>query len=112
MFARRFAAVPLLGALCLTTFVSAQAAVTGEVKLTKGDGFNRVAFHFNQQVGVHVTQSNGIVILSFDAPVNVKVEPLAGYAPGVIAAARRDPDGRAVRIALASKRKLHSIPAA
>jgi tetratricopeptide (TPR) repeat protein len=113
VLARRLAAVPLLVALCWLTFIPAQAAaVTGKVKLSKEDGFNRLTFHFEQQVGVHVVQSNGIVILSFDQPVDVAVEPLAISAAGLIAAARRDPDGRAVRIALARKLKVHSVPAA
>jgi hypothetical protein len=89
-----------------------QAAVHGEVKLSKQDGFARLSFHFDEQVGIEVAQRGAVLILSFAQPVDIDVEKLAASAPELIGAARRDPDGRAVRIALARKIKLNSIPAA
>lgn len=115
--ARRPLAAPvrrLAAALAmLVAFVAAaHAAVTGDVTVTQEDGFTRLAFRFAQHVGVEVRQSNGIAILEFAEPVEVAVEQLAKSAPDQIGAARRDPDGRAVRIALRQKVKLHAIPAA
>src|SRR5690242_18799455 len=92
----------LLTLLCLFA-APARAAVNGEVKLSKTEGFARLAFHFAEQVGIEVAQKGGVLILSFSQPVDIAVEQLATSAPDLIGAARRDPDGRAVRIALVHK---------
>jgi tetratricopeptide (TPR) repeat protein len=42
----------------------------------------------------------------------VPVDKLGGMAPGYISAARQDPDGMSIRVALAQKVTVHSIPAA
>jgi hypothetical protein len=88
-----------------------QPPVKGEVVLTQQSGFTRLAFRFDEEVGIKIAESSGILIVSFSKPVNIQVEQLAGQAQELIRAARRDPDGSAVRIALARKMKLHSIPA-
>jgi hypothetical protein len=107
--ALRFAAA----LVCVFALVqAAQAAITGEVKVTQEDGFTRLAFRFAEHVGVDVKQSNGIAILTFAEPVDVAVEQLAKSAPALIGAARRDPDGRGIRIALKRKLRLNSVPAA
>src|SRR5579884_1028938 len=105
------AAITLLTAL-LILGEPAGAVTSGEVTLSKQAGFTRLSFHFAEQIGVELSESNGIVILKFAQPVQIAIEQLTAAAPDLIAAARSDPDGGAVRIALARKVKLHSIPAA
>ena len=111
--ALRLARFALSVLILLCAFVApARAAVNGEVKLSKGDGFTRLAFHFDEQLGLEVSLKGTVLILSFAQPVDIAVERLAAGAPDLIGAARRDPDGRAVRIALVHKVKLNSIHAA
>ena len=53
-----------------------------------------------------------IMILTFKKPVAIAVDRLNSFAPDYISAARLDPDGKSIRIALARKVKFNSIPAA
>lgn len=86
--------------------------VKGDVKVSHQNGYTRLAFRLDEEVPVKVTLSNMIVIISFSRPVAVPVDSLNVAAPGVISASRRDPDGTAIRIALAQPLKMHAIPAA
>ena len=52
------------------------------------------------------------MIMRFKKPVDVSVDRLSASAPAYISAARIDPDGTAVRIALQRPLKVHAIPAA
>ena len=55
--------------------------------------------------------TGNVLIVSFSKPLLVTVDRLAAQAAGYIGAARRDPDDRAVRMALARKVTVHSIAA-
>src|SRR6185312_2650018 len=86
--------------------------VKGEVKVSRDNGFTRLAFRLDEEVPAKVTLSNTILIIAFERPVDIAVDQLNAAAPDLISAARRDPDGSAIRIALAHPTKMHSIPAA
>ncbi|MGH6684689.1 MAG: tetratricopeptide repeat protein, partial [Pseudolabrys sp.] len=51
-------------------------------------------------------------VITFKKPIAISVERITASAPDYISAARLDPDGTAVRIALTRKVKFNSIPAA
>ncbi|MGN6571071.1 MAG: tetratricopeptide repeat protein [Pseudolabrys sp.] len=111
--AGRLAVVALC--LALAAFASparAEEPVHGTVKISREDGFTRMLFRFDQEVAAKVTTNNLIMIINFARPVNVDVDTLNAAAPDLISAARRDPDGSAVRIALAHRIKLNVMPAA
>ena len=55
--------------------------------------------------------SNGILVVSFSVPVELSTDRLNSAAAGYVSAARRDPDGKGLRIALARKLTLHSMQA-
>ena len=67
------------------------------------NGFARLVFVLAEEVEAQVRVANGILTINFQRPVEVAVDRLNATAGGYIAAARRDPDGKAVRIALARK---------
>ena len=73
------------------------------------DGFARLIFLLSDDVESKVTVSGKIIIIGFDQPIDLGVDKLAQGAPGYIGAARRDPDGRAVRIALSRNVKVNSM---
>jgi len=83
----------------------------GEVSVTTDNGFARLVFRFRNEVGAGVRLANGILIVSFTVPVDINVERLNTSAPDYVSAARLDPDGRAMRIALARKVKPNLMPA-
>ena len=86
--------------------------IKGEVKAIADGGFVRLLFHFDEAVESNVRVSGAIIVITFKKPVAVAVEKLSSGASGFISVARRDPDGGAIRIALAHKVKVNSIAAA
>lgn len=74
-------------------------------------GFGRVVFSFERLPGVEISQVNGVLILNFDAPVDLDLGHLGFEIPNYISAARLDPDKRAVRFALAKTLKPNVLEA-
>src|SRR6202034_1799616 len=56
-------------------------------------------------------QAGNVLIISFKQPLDVAVNRVAEQAPDYIGAARRDPDGTAVRMALAQNVTVHAMSA-
>jgi hypothetical protein len=115
---RRLTAAPLIAALLLALAVapaSAQAdapPVKGEVSVTVApEGYARLIFRMAEEIDSDVRVSNGIIVIRFKQPVDVTVDRMAAAAIGYVGAARRDPDGTAIRIALARKVRVNSIVA-
>ncbi len=76
------------------------------------DGYARLIFTMSDYDDATVRLSDNVLIISFKKPIVVSVDRLAEQASGYIGGARRDPDGSAVRIALAQKVTVNSVPAA
>jgi tetratricopeptide (TPR) repeat protein len=120
----RWRAIPVaaglrFGLIALAVLILALAAGTaraqpipGEVSVTTENGYVRAIFRFRREVESAVQVSNGVLVLSFKQPVEVSVDRMNSGASDYISAARRDPDGMAVRIALARKVKANLMPAA
>jgi tetratricopeptide (TPR) repeat protein len=98
--------------LALPFGARADAPIKGEVKAIADGGFVRLLFHFDEAVEPNVRVSGAIIVITFKKPVAVAVEKLNSSSSGIISVARRDPDGGAIRIALAQKVKVNSIAAA
>ena len=85
-------------------FSSAQAqTVKGEATLTEPGKFARLILKFDESVPTEAVIAGGILVIRFKNPVNVAVEQLSDALPKYIGSVRRDPDGMAVRMALAQK---------
>jgi tetratricopeptide (TPR) repeat protein len=82
-----------------------------ELSVDTTGGYARIVFRFNGDVDANVRLSNGILVISFNVPVDVKTDRLNAAAVGYVSAARRDPDGKGLRVALARKLTLHSMQA-
>ncbi|HEY6257064.1 MAG TPA: tetratricopeptide repeat protein [Xanthobacteraceae bacterium] len=100
--------VPLLLMAALPRPAAAEA-VKGSVSAVVENGFARLVFSLETEVESQVRTANNIVVISFDRPVDVNVDRLREGAAEYIAAARRDPDGKAVRIALARHVTMNSM---
>jgi tetratricopeptide (TPR) repeat protein len=83
-----------------------------EVSAVVENGFARLVFTLPVDIEPQVKAANGIIVITFPRPVAITVDKLAVGAQGYISAARRDPDGRAIRIALARKVTVNSMAAA
>ena len=99
-------------ALAPLSAARADEPIKGEVKAVNDGGFLRLMFQFDEAVEATTRVSGAIVIISFNKPVALAVERLNVNAPEYISAARRDPDGSAIRLALLRKVKLNTIAAA
>src|SRR5262249_33116454 len=91
---------------------AAAAGVKGEVKVVIENGFARFIFVLAEEVETQVRLANNIVTITFEKPVDIAVDRLSSNSGGYIAAARRDPDGKAIRMALARKATMNSMAAA
>jgi tetratricopeptide (TPR) repeat protein len=103
----------LLLAAILLLFPSAAGAapVSGEVAVSTKDGYARLVFTLSEETDAEVRLHNGILIIAFKRPVDVPVVRIPEAAASYIGAARRDPDGTAVRIALNRKVTVNSMAA-
>ena len=114
----RYAAVVMLlsAALLLLIGVMPPAAaaqqVKGEVRTAVENGFARLVFTLAEDVESQVKVANGIIVITFQRPVDISVDKVALGAAGFVSAARRDPDGRGIRIALGRKVTVNSMAAA
>jgi tetratricopeptide (TPR) repeat protein len=111
--ARRVVVLLLLQSLMsVTLFLPrpvAAEAVKGTATAAVENGFARLVFSLGNDVEAQVRAANNIVVISFDRPVDLNVDHLREGASDYIGAARRDPDGKAIRIALARRVTTHSM---
>ena len=113
---RTFRKAFALGLVFLTAAFSIPASsatdlIKGDITVDLSGGYARLIFAMSDDVDASVHASSNVLIISFAQPVQVSVDRLPTKAPDFIGAARRDPDGRAVRIALAPKVTVNSIVA-
>ena len=102
----------LLAALLLLYPSAAGAApVSGEVAVSTRDGYVRLVFTLSEETDAEVRLNNGILVIAFKQPVDVKVGRIAEAASSYVGAARRDPDGAAVRLALTRKVTVNTMAA-
>lgn len=90
---------------------SAPAPVKTTLTVTTSDGYARLVFTAGEYIDGTVRQAGNVLIISFKQTLDVAVNRVAEQAPDYIGAARRDPDGRAVRLALAQNVTVHAMSA-
>ncbi len=106
------AALMLLALVMLFSGVArAEEPVKGEVKVLTDDGYARLIFKLDHEVKANVSEAWPIVKVSFAKPVDVSVDRVSGAAVDYISAARRDPDGTTIRLALKRRLKINTTPA-
>ena len=79
---------------------TAAAKSSARVEIRNHDGYGRIILSFDVLPSFRHVLDAGILILSFDESVEVDVENIPVDLPGYVGLARRDPDGRALRLAL------------
>lgn len=92
--------------------MAAAEPVKGEVKAEAESGYGRLIFKFDDPVDTKVRVAGAILVIEFKEPVAVAVDRINSRVRDYVSAARVDPDGKAVRIALAGKFRINAIPAA
>jgi hypothetical protein len=85
--------------------------VKGEATLSAANGYARLLLKFDQEVATEVVVAGAILVVRFNKPVDLPVDQLADAVPSYIGSTRRDPDGTAVRFALAQKVRVNVMTA-
>ena len=88
-------------AVCLLIVpLHARAASKASVEAREENGFGRVVLNFDRLPAYRKQLDSGVFVIWFDDPVDAKVGEIPKDLPQYIGLARRDPDGRAIRLAL------------
>jgi len=90
---------------------AAAAPIKAEVSVSTSAGFARFVFRFAEDIDSEINLNNGILVIAFKTPVDISVDRIPIGAPDYVNAARRDPDGMAVRLALGRKVTANSMMA-
>ena len=108
--------IPALGAALLLLAVafpnaSRAQAVRGEASFTAANGFARLVLKLDDDVDSEVTVAGTVLVIRFKRPVDIPVDKLSDAVPDYVGSARRDPDGSAIRLALARKVTVNTMTA-
>lgn len=85
--------------------------VKGEATLTAAKDYARLVLKLAQDVDSEVTVAGSILVIRFKQPVDIPIDRLADAVPDYVGAARRDPDGSAIRLSLARKVTVNTMTA-
>jgi hypothetical protein len=96
-------AIALVGFVFAPLAPASAQAVKGNAALTKPGDYARLVIKLQRQVEAEVRTSGLIVVVKFVRPIDVNVDKLREGAPEFVNSARVDPDGSALRLALARK---------
>lgn len=103
-----------VSALALSLSVSgvpSAHAADGKVVASEMNGFGRLIFTLDKPIRAEARVSSGIIVLTFSEAVTVPVDKLATQAPGYVSVARRDPDGKSIRLATPRSFKVNVMEA-
>ena len=101
--------------LCISGFAAPGAADDAAVKATLAatvnGGYARLVFDMSEYDEASVRIANNVLVITFKRPIDVSVDRLASQIPDYVGAARRDPDGMGIRVALSQQVKVNATPA-
>ncbi|HMG78729.1 MAG TPA: tetratricopeptide repeat protein [Xanthobacteraceae bacterium] len=102
--------------LCISGLAAPGAADDGPIKATLtatvNDGYARLVFDMSEYDDASVRVANNVLIITFKRPIDVSIDRLASQIPDYVGTARRDPDGKGIRVALSQQVKVVATPAA
>lgn len=104
--------ITVLMLLLLLPGPAAAQAVRGDASVVTTGGYARLVIKLAEEVEAQVRSSGGILVIQFRRPVDIAVDRIPAGAGNYFAAARRDPDGKALRFALSQKVRVNSMAAA
>jgi tetratricopeptide (TPR) repeat protein len=107
-----FAGLIALAGSAIFASGSVNAQEFANVEAAAEDGFGRLVLTFPENMPDYALRvSTGVVVIEFDQSFAINAARIADGMPGYVAAARTDPDGGALRIALAQPVMVNTIEA-
>jgi len=85
----------------LVPSVAGDVPVQVTARAVDSKDYGRVIFSFSQFPEISSSVSRGVIVLSFDRPIDISTDRLTIELPNWISAARLDPDRKALRLGLA-----------
>src|SRR5262249_39905774 len=82
-----------------------------DLTVNTSNGYARLVFRFSDDSDADVRLANGILIVKFNQRIQIPPDRPPPNAPGYVSAARRDPDGKGLRIALSRKVTVNTMAA-
>src|SRR5258707_13594020 len=79
--------------------------------MSTAGGYGRLVIRLDAELDAEVRISSGVLIVQFKQPVSVPVDRATNGASQYFGAARRDPDGKALRFALAQNLRVRTMTA-
>lgn len=104
------AALIAWGVLCCPQTASAQVA-TDLMVTTQPDGYARIIMTFPSLPKYQVTVVSGVLVLEFDVPITAVLDATTVKSPEFVVIGRADPDGKALRFALAQNVRVNTMEA-
>lgn len=110
---RRWAGVLVLGFVLAAAFCSeARAQISAKlIVTTQAEGYGRMVLTFPSLPKYKVLVNSGVLVLSFEEPVTTTVDDTTVRSPEFIVVGRVDPDGKALRFALAQDVSVNTMEA-
>ena len=102
---RSAAAFALLTAIAVAPAAAAppKAPVKATLAVTVSDGYARLVFTADEYIEATTKVAGHVLIITFKQPIDVSVDRVPELASDYVGAARRDPDGTAIRMALSQE---------
>ncbi len=97
--------------ICASARPSLADPVKADVSLTAAMGYARLLLQFSEEVPTEIVTAGSVLVVKFAKPVDLPVEKLSDAVPAYIGTARRDPDGTAIRLALAQPLRVNVMTA-
>ncbi len=112
----RHSGLAVAALFCIASIAAPGSADDGPVKATLAatvnDGYARLIFDMSEFDDASVRLANNVLIITFARPIDVAVERLASQIPDYVGVARRDPDGKGIRVGLSQQVKVNATSAA
>lgn len=108
---RRFAKAIAVGMLLVWALPASADPVRGQANFAAAKGYARLVLTLQEDVESDVSVAGSILVIRFKKPVDIAVDGLGEAVPDYVGAARRDPDGTAIRLALLRKVTVNTMTA-
>lgn len=107
----RLALLLVLAGLTLASPCRAEDPVKGEATFSSAGGYARLTLKLAEDVESEVTTAGSVIVIRFKRPVDILVDKLPDLVPDYVGAARRDPDGSAIRLSLQRRVSVNTMTA-
>src|SRR5207244_203365 len=97
--------------LMLASPCRAEDPVKGEATFSSSGGYARLILKLAEDLESEVTTAGSVIVIRFKRPVDILVDKLPDLVPDYVGAARRDPDGSAIRLSLQRRVSINTMTA-